>query len=56
MAIDYRTFMHEGLSEYTDRKSRFLGEAVRAATQEEAEAYIASVRKRYYDARHHCVA
>ena len=56
MAIDYRTFMHEGLSEYTDRKSRFLGGAVRAATQEEAEAYIASVRKRYYDARHHCFA
>ncbi len=56
MAIDYRTFMHEGFSEYTDRKSRFLGEAVRAATPEEAETYIAAVRKRYYDARHHCFA
>lgn len=56
MAVDYRTIAHEGYSEITEKKSRFLGEAVRAATLEEAEAYIAAVRKRHYDARHHCFA
>lgn len=45
-----------GTSEVVDRKSRFLGEAVRVYSQEEAEAYIAGVRKKHYDARHHCFA
>jgi len=56
MAVDYRTIAHEGYSEITEKKSRFLGEAVRAATLKEAEEYIAAVRKRHYDARHHCFA
>ncbi len=56
MSIDYRSVSTRGLSEIVEKKSRFLGEAVHAATLEEAEAYIASVRKHYYDARHHCFA
>ena len=56
MPIDYRTVSETGLSEIIEKKSRFLGEAVHTASLEEAESYIASVRKRYYDARHHCFA
>jgi len=56
MATDYRTCAHEGFSEIVEKKSRFLGEAVRCSTLEEAEAYIAKVRKQHYDARHHCFA
>ncbi len=56
MSADYRTVSAAGASEIIEKKSRFLGEAVHAATLEEAESYIASVRKRYYDARHHCFA
>ena len=56
MAVDYKTFSKCGLSEIVEKKSRFLGEAVPVSTPEEAEEYIAKVRKRYYDARHHCFA
>lgn len=56
MASDYRTVKAKGISEVTAKKSRFLGEAVRVGTPEEAGEYIAAVRKRYYDARHHCFA
>lgn len=54
--MDYRTFRQRGSSEVVEKKSRFIGEAVRVASAEEAEAYIAGVRKKYYDARHHCYA
>ena len=54
--VDYRTFRDAGSSEVIEKKSRFIGEAVRVASAAEAEAYIAGVRKHYYDARHHCFA
>ena len=54
--MDYLTFAKMGESEVVEKKSRFLGEAVRVETQKEAEDYIAAVRKRHYDARHHCFA
>lgn len=56
MPVDYRTFAEYGASEVVEKKSRFLGEAVRVNTLEEAENYIAAVRKRHFDARHHCFA
>ncbi len=42
--------------EYEEKKSRFIGELYPIASVEEAEERIAAVRKRYYDARHHCYA
>ena len=56
MSIDYRTVKESGFSEVIEKKSRFLGEAVHTDTLEDAENYIAAVRKRHYDARHHCFA
>ena len=56
MAVDYRTYEKRGTSEIVEKKSRFLGDAMRVKTLEEAEAYIAQVRKEHYDARHHCFA
>ncbi len=56
MAVDYKTVKESGFSEVVEKKSRFLGEAVRVSTLKEAEDYIAAVRKRHYDARHHCFA
>ncbi|VEG27079.1 IMPACT family member yigZ [Actinomyces howellii] len=38
------------------KRSHFLGRACRADSEEEARAFIASVRARYPDARHHCHA
>ena len=56
MSIDYRTVKTPGFSEVIEKKSRFLGEAVHVEDLSEAESYIASVRKKHYDARHHCFA
>ena len=42
--------------EYEEKKSRFIGEIFPVHSPEEAEEKIAAVRKRYYDARHHCYA
>lgn len=42
--------------EYEEKKSRFIGEIFPVRTQAEAEETLAGVRKKYYDARHHCYA
>lgn len=41
-------------SEYIEKRSRFIGEVFPVASEEEARACIEAVRKRHYDARHHC--
>jgi uncharacterized YigZ family protein len=56
MAAEYLTIRETGKGEYEEKKSRFLGEAVHVETEEEAAAYVAGIRKQYYDARHHCYA
>lgn len=56
MASEYLTVSRSGNGEYEEKKSRFLGEAVHIESEEEASAYIAGIRKKYYDARHHCYA
>lgn len=56
MASEYLTIRENGTGEYEEKKSRFLGEAVHVESEKEASDYVAAVRKRYYDARHHCYA
>ena len=53
---EYLTIGNVGRGEYTEKKSRFLGEIHPVSTEEEAAAVVAQARKRYYDARHHCYA
>ena len=45
-----------GTGEYEEKRSRFIGELWPAASEEEARALIAAVKKKYPDARHHCWA
>ncbi len=56
MLQEYKTVDRPGEGEYVEKKSRFLGEAVHVETLEEVESYLAGVRKKHYDARHHCFA
>lgn len=42
--------------EYEEKKSRFIGEVFPIKSEEEAQEHINAVRKKYYDARHHCYA
>ncbi|GAA0473678.1 YigZ family protein [Streptomyces stramineus] len=52
----YRTVAREGVHEIEINKSRFLCALAPAATEEEAQAFIARVRKEHPTARHHCFA
>ena len=41
-------------SEFTEKRSRFIGHIWPVETEEQAQAYIRAMKKRYYDARHNC--
>ena len=43
-----------GAGEYIEKRSRFLGEVWPVEDEAGARACIESVKKKYYDARHHC--
>lgn len=46
----------EATGEFVDRKSRFIAQLVHVESEDEANAFIESVRKRHYDARHNVPA
>lgn len=48
----YTTLGRDGEGEYDEKKSVFLGHAKRVCTEEEAQAFIKSQQKKFYDARH----
>ncbi|MCM1134980.1 MAG: YigZ family protein [Clostridium sp.] len=52
----YKVVYQPGRGEYEEKKSRFLADVAPIASEEEAVAFINSIRKKYYDARHHCYA
>ena len=43
-----------GEAEFTEKRSRFLGHARPVETEDEAKAFVAEMKKKYYDARHNC--
>ena len=43
-----------GESEYVEKRSSFLGHLRCVDTEDEARAFIAETKKKYYDARHNC--
>lgn len=52
----YKIIEYGGTGEYEEKKSRFIAQVQAVSTEEEAAAFVESVRKRYWDARHHCYA
>lgn len=57
MALEsYTTLAGYGTSTYEEKKSVFIGEATSVTTEEEAIAFVASVKAKYPDARHHVYA
>lgn len=52
----YTTVHKHSSFEYEDRKSIFIGEAMPVSTEDEALAFIESVKRTYPDARHHVYA
>ena len=43
-----------GESEYVEKRSQFLGHIRCVESEEEAKAFVAEMKKQYYDARHNC--
>lgn len=43
-----------GEAEFTEKRSRFLGHVRPVESEEQARAFIAEMKKEYYDARHNC--
>lgn len=41
-------------AEYIEKRSRFIGEVYPVENEAHARVYIESVKKKHYDARHHC--
>lgn len=52
----YLTIRRSVSHETEIKKSRFICHLARVADEDEAQAFIAAVRKQYWDARHNCTA
>ena len=52
----YKTVKQYGEGEIEEKKSRFLGKIKPVSTEEEAIAFIETIKKQYWDARHNCYA
>ncbi len=52
----YLTIRRDGSHETEVKKSRFICHLARVADEDEAQAFIAGIRKQYWDARHNCTA
>lgn len=54
--IRYITVSEGGQGEITEKKSRFIANVRPVSSEEEALAFIAEMKKTYWDARHNCSA
>ncbi len=54
--LPYKIVYRQGYGEYEEKKSRFIASVAPVASEQEAMAFIESVKKKYYDARHNCHA
>lgn len=53
---EYRTAGRECTAEFTERRSRFIGRVKPVGSEEEAAAFLQSVRSEFRDATHHVYA
>lgn len=56
MEQGYKTVYRGGSGEITEKKSRFIATVEPVSSEEEAVAFIAQMKKKYWDARHNCSA
>ena len=52
----FKTIAETATSEVIEKRSKFIADAFYVETVEEAEEKIKEIRKKYYDAKHHCFA
>lgn len=56
MLDSYINLVKGGEGEIVEKKSRFIGQIAPVSTEEEAYAFVESIKKKHYDARHNCFA
>lgn len=56
MSEHTRIVYEGGQGEIVEKKSRFLADVAAVHSEEEAAAFIEQIRKKYWDAKHHCSA
>ena len=54
--MDFITIKSDISSEIVEKKSKFIANLINVENREEAEVMIKQIKKKYYDARHNCVA
>ena len=54
MAETFRVPFQASDSEFVEKRSRFISHLLPVESEEDARAFIAQVKKQYYDARHNC--
>jgi len=50
----YRMVLEGGQAELVEKKSRFIANVRPVESEAEAVAFIDEMKKKYWDARHHC--
>lgn len=55
-AMEIKTVHEGGSAEIVEKKSRFIGEVFPVENEEDAMELLEQVKKKYWDARHHCWA
>lgn len=53
---EFITIQEDVVSEFVEKKSKFIGNLFYVESTEEAEEIIKQTRKKYFDARHNCIA
>ena len=56
MVDKYKIAYKGGFAEITEKKSRFLANVLPVESEEQANAFLESTRKQYWDAKHNCFA
>lgn len=56
MLKEYATILEAGTDEIIEKKSRFIGYVCHVEKEEEAVSFVTAIKKKHYDARHHCYA
>ena len=54
--IEFKTIEKDNSAEIVEKKSRFIANIYNVESKEEAEEKIKQIKKKYYDAKHHCFA
>ncbi len=53
---EFFTIKQEVVAEISEKKSKFIANVIPVETKEQAEDTISQIKKKYHDARHHCIA